>query len=45
MSATLNESEGTSFLRLSTWGKVKFLLKLVVFIGTMGYAFPRLLAD
>lgn len=45
MSAILPESGSTSFLQLSTWGKAKFLLKLVVFIATMGYAFPRLLAD
>ncbi|HWI15224.1 MAG TPA: hypothetical protein VNT02_13265 [Burkholderiales bacterium] len=45
MSAIPNEHRSTSFLEMSLFGKVAFLCKLVVFILTMGYAFPRLLTD
>jgi hypothetical protein len=45
MSAILNEHPSTSFLEMTPFGKVKFLCKLVVFILTMGYGFPRLLID
>jgi hypothetical protein len=45
MSAVLNEHPSTSFLEMTALGKVKFLCKLVVFILTMGYGFPRLLVD
>lgn len=46
MSAILNEQHhDTSFVQMSVFGKIKFLCKLVVFICTMGYVFPRLLTD
>lgn len=45
MSAIPSGHQGTSFIAMSAVGKVKFLCKLVVFILTMGYAFPRLLVD
>jgi len=45
MSAVPNEHRNTSFLEMNLVGKVMFVCKLVVFILTMGYAFPRLLTD
>jgi hypothetical protein len=46
MSAVLNpQQQDTSFISMSAFGKVKFLCKLVVFILSMGYVFPRLLVD
>jgi len=45
MSAILNGHPGTSFLEMTTFRKIEFVAKLVVFIFTMGFAFPRLLTD
>lgn len=45
MSAVPNEHRNTSFLEMSLIGKAAFVCKLVIFILTMGYAFPRLLTD
>lgn len=45
MSAIPHEHRSTSFLEMSLVGKAAFVCKLVIFILSMGYAFPRLLAD
>jgi hypothetical protein len=45
MSAVLHQHPSTSFLEMTAFGKIMFLCKLVVFIFTMGYVFPRLLID
>lgn len=45
MATTEAYGEGKPFTKMGLGEKLVFLLKVIVFLATFGFAFPRVLAD